>query len=203
MVVNYKKGMIKSYFGDLEKDYTLDFVDETQFMGTGGGLCLLKGKVDSPFFFTNCDTLLDLDFGDLYEKHHERGNLITMVCALKHYTVPYGVVELGEDGGIAAMREKPELNFLTNTGVYVVEPRVVEEMRDGETIGFPDVIDRYRAAGKRSAFTPSTKAPGWIWARWRNWKKCAAAWKDTRKGKRNRAQGRRLPRRRILNATCR
>ena len=97
MVVNYKKGMIKSYFGDLEKDYTLDFVDETQFMGTGGGLCLLKGKVDSPFFFTNCDTLLDLDFGDLYEKHHERGNLITMVCALKHYTVPYGVVELGEE----------------------------------------------------------------------------------------------------------
>ena len=66
-------------------------MDETQFMGTGGGLCLLKGKVDSPFFFTNCDTLLDLDFGDLYEKHHERGNLITMVCALKHYTVPYGV----------------------------------------------------------------------------------------------------------------
>ena len=154
MVVNYKKGMIKSYFGDLEKDYTLDFVDETQFMGTGGGLCLLKGKVDSPFFFTNCDTLLDLDFGDLYEKHHERGNLITMVCALKHYTVPYGVVELSEDGGIAAMREKPELNFLTNTGVYVVEPRVVEEMRDGETIGFPDVIDRYRAAGEKVGVYP-------------------------------------------------
>ena len=148
MIVNYKKGMIKSYFGDLEKDYELEFVDETQFMGTGGGLCLLKGKIDSPFFFTNCDTLLDLDFGDLYEKHRARGNLITMVCALKHFTVPYGVVELGEDGGIAAMREKPELNFLTNTGVYVVEPQVVDEMRDGENIGFPDVIERYRAPGR-------------------------------------------------------
>ena len=148
MIVNYKKGMIKSYFGDLEKDYELEFVDETEFMGTGGGLCLLKGKIDSPFFFTNCDTLLDLDFGDLYEKHRARGNLITMVCALKHFTVPYGVVELGEDGGIAAMREKPELNFLTNTGVYVVEPQVVDEMRDGENIGFPDVIERYRAAGR-------------------------------------------------------
>lgn len=154
MVVNYKKGMIKSYFGDLEKDYALDFVDETRFMGTGGGLCLLKGRMDSPFFFTNCDTLLDLDFGDLYEKHRERGNLITMVCAFKHFTVPYGVVELGEDGGIAAMREKPELNFLTNTGVYVVEPRVVEEMQDGESIGFPDVIDRYRAAGERVGVYP-------------------------------------------------
>ena len=154
MVVNYKKGMIKSYFGDLENDYALDFVDETRFMGTGGGLCLLKGKMDSTFFFTNCDTLLDVDFGDVYAYHKRQGNLITMVCAFKHYTVPYGVVELGHDGGIAAMREKPELDFLTNTGVYVVEPRVVDEMKDGEVIGFPDVIERYRAAGEKVGVYP-------------------------------------------------
>ena len=150
MIVNYKKGMIKSYFNELEKNYTVDFADEEVFMGTGGGLCLLKGRMDSPFFFTNCDTLLDLDYGDLYQYHKAHGNLVTMVCAFKHYVVPYGVVELGEDGGIAAMREKPELNFLTNTGVYVVEPRVVEEMKMGEVIGFPDVIDRYRAAGEKT-----------------------------------------------------
>ena len=154
MIVNYKRGMIKSYFTDLEKDYTVHFADEDVFMGTGGGLCLLKGKIQSPFFFTNCDTLLDVDFGDIYEYHKKHGNLVTMICAFKHYTVPYGVVELGQDGGIAAMREKPELDFLTNTGVYVVEPRVVEEMRDGEVIGFPDVIERYRAAGEKVGVYP-------------------------------------------------
>ncbi len=158
LVVNYKRGMIKSYFGDLEKDYTVDFVDEDVFMGTGGGLCLLKGRIDKTFFFTNCDTLLDVDFGDIYEYHKQNGHLITMVCAFKHYTVPYGVVELGEDGGIAAMREKPELNFLTNTGVYVVEPRVVEEMRDGEKIGFPDVIKRYRDAGEKVGIYPISES---------------------------------------------
>lgn len=36
MIVNYKRGMIKSYFADLEKDYTVDFIDEDVFMGTGG-----------------------------------------------------------------------------------------------------------------------------------------------------------------------
>ena len=154
MIVNYKKNMIKSYFGDLETDYTVEFADEEQFMGTGGGLCLLKGKMDSTFFFTNCDTLLDVDFGDVYAYHKRQGNLITMVCAFKHYTVPYGVVELGHDGGIAAMREKPELNFLTNTGVYVVEPRVVEEMHDGEKIGFPDVIERYPCRRQKSRRIP-------------------------------------------------
>ena len=158
LVVNYKKNMIKSYFNDLEKDYQVRFVDEEVFMGTGGGLCLLKGKMNSPFFFTNCDTLLDADFGDIYNYHRQHGNLITMVCAFKHYTVPYGVVELGEDGSIAAMREKPELNFLTNTGVYVVEPRVVEEMADGEKIGFPDVIERYRKKGEKVGVYPISES---------------------------------------------
>lgn len=158
MIVNYKKGMIKSYFQELEKDYHIDFADEETFMGTGGGLCLLKGKMNSTFFFTNCDVMIDADFGDIYEHHKKQGNLITMVCAFKHYTVPYGVVELGEDGGIANMREKPELNFLTNTGVYVVEPQVVEEMQDGEKIGFPDVIKRYKDAGKKVGVYPISES---------------------------------------------
>ncbi|MCO7111153.1 sugar phosphate nucleotidyltransferase [Gemmiger formicilis] len=54
---------------------------------------------------------MDVDFGDIYEYHKSHGNLVTMICAFKHYTVPYGVVELGENGSIAAMREKPELDF--------------------------------------------------------------------------------------------
>ena len=148
LVVNYKKNMIKSYFNDLEElPYQVEYVDETEFLGTGGGLSLLKGRMDTPFFFSNCDTLLDVDYGDVYQYHRRHGNLITMICAYKHYTVPYGVVEMGENGAIQAMREKPELNFLTNTGVYVVEPRVIEEMAPGRKIGFPDVIDAYRRQG--------------------------------------------------------
>ena len=52
----------------------------------------------------------------------------------------------------------PELDFLTNTGVYVVEPRVVEEMRDGEKIGFPDVIERYRRAGEKVGVYPISES---------------------------------------------
>ncbi len=154
LVVNYKKNMIKSYFNDLERDYQVEYVDEEQPLGTGGGLCLLKGRLNSSFFLSNCDILLDADFGDLYDFHKKSGNLITMVCAFKHFTVPYGVIELGDQGEIRDMREKPEMNFLTNTGVYVVEPRVVEELEDGKAQGFTDIIDHYRAAGERVGVYP-------------------------------------------------
>ena len=159
MVVNYKKNMIKSYFNDLEeKPYQIEYADETDFLGTGGGLCLLKGALDSTFFFSNCDTLLNIDYGDVLEYHRSHKNLITMICAYKHYTVPYGVVEMGENGTIEEMREKPELNFLTNTGVYVVEPQVVEELEDGKKQGFPDVIEKYRLAGRNVGVYPISES---------------------------------------------
>ena len=150
MIVNYKKNMIKSYFseGDASK-YSVEFTDEETFMGTGGGLCLMKGKLDGTFFFTNCDILIDADFGDIYEYHKKNGNLVTMICARKHMTVPYGVIEQDENGNISAMKEKPEFSFLTNTGVYIVESRVVDELEDGVFCGFPDIIEKYRMNGEK------------------------------------------------------
>ena len=67
-------------------------LDEDKPLGTGGGLSLLKGRIDSTVFLTNCDILVDADFGDIYKFHKEGGNAITMVCAVKHFTIPYGVV---------------------------------------------------------------------------------------------------------------
>lgn len=154
LVVNYKKNMIKSYFNELEKPYQVSYVDEEEPLGTGGGLCLLKGQLKNTFFLSNCDILLDADYADIANYHKEQGNVITMVCAVKHFTVPYGVIELNGDGTIRTMREKPEMNFLTNTGVYVVEPRVVEELEDGKKQGFTDIIDHYRALGEKVGVYP-------------------------------------------------
>ena len=154
MIVNYKKSMIKSYFNDLQKDYTVDYVDEDTPLGTGGGLSLLKGKVTQTFFLTNCDILIDADFGDIYQYHKEKGNVITMVCAVKHFTIPYGVVELGGDGDISGITEKPEMNVLTNTGVYVVEPSVIDGLAYNEPIPFTDIIADVRAAGGRVGVYP-------------------------------------------------
>lgn len=154
MVVNYKKNMIKSYFNDLAKPYQLDYVDEDTPLGTGGGLSLLKGRLHTTFFLTNCDILIDADFGDIYKYHKEKHNLITMVCAVKHFTIPYGVIEVGETGEVSKVTEKPEMNFLTNTGVYVVEPRVVEEMPENTKTGFTDIMEQYRAKGERVGVYP-------------------------------------------------
>ncbi|MBQ3588604.1 MAG: NTP transferase domain-containing protein, partial [Oscillospiraceae bacterium] len=154
MIVNHKKNMIKAYFNELCKDYSVEFVDEEVFLGTGGGLSLLKGKIDTPFFLTNCDVLIEADYNDIYKFHKKNGNLITVVCALKHVTIPYGVFNLNDSGEIESVTEKPTFNFLTNTGMYLVDNRIIEELEENTVIGFPDIMEKYRTKGFKVGVYP-------------------------------------------------
>lgn len=155
-IVNHKKEMIKAYFAEKQNDrsYTVTFYDEEKPLGTGGGLSLLKGKIKEPFFLTNCDIIIRCNYEDIVKFHKENNNTITMVCAYKHFTVPYGVIETGENAEIEKMSEKPEFSFLTNTGFYLVEPSVLDEMEENKSMGFPDIIDAQKAKGKRVAVYP-------------------------------------------------
>ena len=154
IIVNYKKAIMKAYFAEADTKQEITWYDEEIPLGTGGGLCYLKGRLKETFFFTNCDNLLLSDYEDILKFHKENKNAVTMICAYKHVSIPYGVVEMGVDGAISAMREKPEFSFLTNTGIYVVEPEVLDDIEDMVPIGFPDVIEKCRQLGKKVAVYP-------------------------------------------------
>ncbi len=154
MIVNYKRNMIKAYFDELDKPYQLEFVTEEKALGTGGGISLLRGKIDGTFILTNCDILIDEDLTKVYRQHMEAGNLITMVCSLKNFTIPYGVVKVGENGNIESMQEKPKMSFFTNTGCYFVEPEVIESQEEGKAIDFPAIVGRYLDSGRKIGIYP-------------------------------------------------
>ncbi|WP_202108287.1 sugar phosphate nucleotidyltransferase [Succinivibrio dextrinosolvens] len=154
IIVNYKKELIKTYFKENETQYNICWYDELVPLGTGGGLSLLKNKVNDTFFFANCDVLLDSNYADILKFHKENRNVITMVCAYKNFNIPYGVVEIGKDGIIQEMKEKPLISYLTNTGIYVVEPSVLDDIKDNVPIGFPDIIEYERRIGRKTAVYP-------------------------------------------------
>ncbi|MBQ4057559.1 MAG: nucleotidyltransferase family protein [Lachnospiraceae bacterium] len=154
LIVNHKKNMIKAYFGELETDYNVHFVDEDVPLGTGGGVSLLKGMIKDTFILTNCDNIVEEDYYKIYEYHKEHKNLITMICSLKNFNIPYGVVNLANEGAIKAMEEKPTFSFFTNTGCYIVEPEVIDDIPEGTFMGFPDMIEKYRSEGKNVGVYP-------------------------------------------------
>jgi dTDP-glucose pyrophosphorylase len=154
LVVNHKKNMIKAYFNEINKAYKVEYANEHVPLGTGGGLSLLKDKIDSTFILSNCDILIEEDYEKIYNYHVKEKNLITMVCSLKTIKIPYGVIEINETGEIENMKEKPELSFFINTGFYVVEPKIISELEENKAIGFPDIIEKYKANGEKIGIYP-------------------------------------------------
>lgn len=154
LIVNHKKNMIKAYFNEIERNYEVTYINEDEPLGTGGGLSLLKGKIDTTFILSNCDILIEEDYEKMYNFHVKEKNLITMVCSIKNIKIPYGVIEINENGEIESMKEKPRLSVFVNTGMYIVEPKVIDELEVNKAIGFPDIIERYKQAGKKVGVYP-------------------------------------------------
>lgn len=154
MILNHKADMIRSYFNEKQKDYSISFTQEEKFLGTGGGLAYLGENITDTFFLSNCDILINADLECIYKTHKKEKNKITFVCAMKDIVIPYGVVETDTEGKIISMKEKPEFSFLTNTGLYVVEPEVIRELNKGEFIHMPDIAQRYIEKGERVGVFP-------------------------------------------------
>jgi len=157
MTVNYKKNMIKAYFDELNKDYEISYIEEEKFLGTGGALYLLKEKLQSTFFVSNCDILIEADYSKILEYHKKNNNLITMVTSLKNYVIPYGVITLNNEGNIKEMNEKPEYDYLVNTGVYLLEPEALDDIPENEFYHITDLINKYINEGKKVGTYPITE----------------------------------------------
>ncbi len=157
LILNYKRNMIKAYYNEAKLPFDIHYVDEEEFLGTGGGLSLLKGMIHSSFFLSNCDCLLDADYACMYKHHKNHGNALTFILASKRVSVPYGVLNLNQDGTVKNMWEKPEFDLLVNTGIYLMEPWVVDMLHDGECIDLPDVAKRLMVEGYQVGGYPITE----------------------------------------------
>lgn len=140
--VNYRKSMIKSYFSDVASEYAISYIEEDKPLGTAGSLRLLKDKFISPIIVTNCDILIHADYADIYRYHQESGNELTVVSALKNIVVPYGVIHSSENGIVESLEEKPKLSYFVNTGMYVLNPELKEEIPRDTFYHMTDLMDK-------------------------------------------------------------
>jgi dTDP-glucose pyrophosphorylase len=169
--VNHKKKMLKAFFEDYHENYTIDFIEENEPLGTAGALKFLQGRIATPFFVTNCDIIIDSNYRDIYDFHHEQGYDLTLVASMQHHKIPYGVCEIENEGNLKSLTEKPEYDFLANTGFYLLNPEVFEYIPQAQQFDMTDLIAKLKAARKKVGVYPiSEKA--WIdVGQWEEYKK--------------------------------
>lgn len=154
MSVNYKSNMMRYYLDQLPHHYDVSFFEEDKPLGTIGSVSLLKGKIDTPFFVSNCDIVIDQDMRDVYDYHCENHNDLTIVTAVKSFRIPYGVIETGEDGLMTALKEKPELTYMINTGVYILNSECIDEIPQGEFFHITQLMEKIKTRGGRVGCFP-------------------------------------------------
>lgn len=154
MSVNYKADMMEYYLSQLVHKYDIEFFMEDKPLGTIGSVSLLKGKITTPFFVSNCDSINDQDYRDVYDYHVQNKNDLTIVTMVKSFRIPYGVIETGEDGIMTALREKPELNYQVNTGAYILNPECIDEIPEGEFFHITHLMEKITARGGRVGCFP-------------------------------------------------
>ena len=154
LTVNYKKSMIKSYFTELSPEYNLHYIEEDRPLGTAGSIRLMKSELTVPFFVTNCDILINANYGKILSHHKSSGNVVTVVSSLKNILVPYGVLRFKENGVITDMEEKPKLSYFVNTGMYVMEPECIDWISENEKCDMPELLTKMMERGRQVGVYP-------------------------------------------------
>lgn len=154
MSVNYKADMMEYYLSQLDHKYDIEFFMEDKPLGTIGSVSLLKGKITTPFFVSNCDSINEQDYRDVYDYHINNHNDMTIVTMVKSFKIPYGVIETGEDGLMVSLKEKPEHTYMVNTGVYILNPELIDEIPEDEFFHITHLMEKVKARGGRVGCFP-------------------------------------------------
>jgi len=145
--INHKGRMIRAYFEEHESDYTFQYITEDKPLGTAGAFKYLEGKINTSFFVSNCDISIKEDYTKIYKFHQKRNFSLTLVASIQNYIVPYGVCEIEYGGILKKIIEKPQYDFLVNTGMYLVEPSILKLIPQNEKFDVTDLINKVHEKG--------------------------------------------------------
>lgn len=137
---HYKAEKIMNHFGDGERfGVDISYVREESPLGTGGALGLLP-RPTGPTVVINGDVLTAVDFHTMHGYHLDNNAMMTVAVRRYDVQVPYGVVEC--DGPqIRALREKPQMRYLVNAGMYLLQPEAYDYIPPNKHFNMTDLID--------------------------------------------------------------
>lgn len=137
ITINYKAEMIEKHFGDGSKwGVEINYIRESERMGTAGSLAAFSGKFGNAVFVMNGDLLTRVNFSQLLSFHLEHRAKATMCVREYDFQVPYGVVKI-DKGSLIDIEEKPVHRFFVSAGIYVLEPEILELIPSGGYLDMP------------------------------------------------------------------
>ena len=158
IAVGYRAELIETYFRDgSQLGVSIDYVRETQPLGTAGPLALVRDSHDlpssEPLLAMNGDLLTDIDVRALADAHARANNDLTVVTREFRLQHPYGVIQL-EDDRVTGIVEKPAVTDTISAGVYALQPAALDAIPGGRIFDIPDLVNALLKDGRRVGVFP-------------------------------------------------
>ena len=137
--VFFLKEMIKNFI--LKKNnffLKVHFLEESQPMGTIGSIGLIK-KISNNFIVLNCDVISDVNLNEMLKFHKKNKSILTIGIKNFQYKNPYGVI-ISKKNKFISFKEKPEVNFTINTGIYIFNKKIISVIKKFNLKNIEDLI---------------------------------------------------------------
>lgn len=134
--------VIQDYFGEGEEwDIKIAYALEETPLGTAGSVKNAEPLLNrETLLVISGDALTDFDLSRVIDFHREKGGAVTIALKSVPDPLEYGVVITAEDGRVERFLEKPTwgqvFSDTINTGIYVVEPWVLDLVPQGTPFDF-------------------------------------------------------------------
>lgn len=152
--INYLGHIIKDYFQDgSQMGVRIEYLEETNPLGTAGALSFLGLGIADPFLVTNGDVITDIGYGEVLNFHERHKADATMAVRLYELQNPYGVVRM-EGTQIVGFEEKPVYRSHINAGVYVLSPECLSFLSPNEYCDMPTLFETIRRRQKKVVAYP-------------------------------------------------
>ncbi|GAA4501949.1 mannose-1-phosphate guanyltransferase [Actinoallomurus oryzae] len=154
VTVQFLAALVRNYFGDGEEiGMSLSYATEEMPLGTAGSVKNAQDALrDERFLVISGDALTDIDLTDLVRFHKENGALVTIALKRVPNPLEFGIIIIDDDGRVQRFLEKPTwgqvFSDTANTGIYVMEPEVLDHVAAGEPVDWSgDVFPKLLAEG--------------------------------------------------------
>jgi dTDP-glucose pyrophosphorylase len=158
--IRYLGHIIESHFEDGSKwNVSIHYLREPKRLGTAGGLALIPKHMrpGTPFVVINADILTRLNFAVLRDFHIAANYDLTLCGWPYEVRIPFGYPVVNGDL-VTDFKEKPTITHLVNSGIYCLNPELLDEVPVNEPYDMPDLIRRACARGLRVGVFPLREA---------------------------------------------
>lgn len=139
--VNYLSEQIVNYFGNgVNYNLKINYFKERKKLGTAGPLFYFKKlKLREPLLVINGDIYTNLNFKNLMNYHYDNKNDLTVCCHDYYTDIPYGVIDKKNK---TLINEKPRIKHTVNSGIYVIEPKILKFLKNKVYLNMNDLINK-------------------------------------------------------------